>query len=94
LQKTVGRARRRARLVCVPDSKLSGSRMADTIRSTRDFITDVQTEMKKVTWPDWPQLKNSTFVILVFVVVVALIIFAMDFVVNRGLEMVRSILGG
>jgi preprotein translocase subunit SecE len=68
--------------------------MADTIRSTRDFITDVQTEMKKVTWPDWPQLKNSTFVILVFLVVVALIIFAMDFVVNRGLEMLRSILGG
>ncbi len=50
--------------------------------------------MKKVTWPDWPQLKNCTFVILVFVVVVALIIFAMDFVVNNGLEVLRSILGG
>jgi len=68
--------------------------MADTIRSARDFMTDVQTEMKKVTWPDWPQLKNSTFVILIFVVVVALIIFAMDFMVNRGLEVLRSLLGG
>jgi preprotein translocase subunit SecE len=68
--------------------------MADTIRSGRDFVADVQTEMKKVTWPDWPQLKNSTFVILVFVVVVALIIFAMDFVVNQALEVVRSVLGG
>lgn len=68
--------------------------MADTIRSARDFLGDVQTEMKKVTWPDAPQLKNSTFVILVFVAVVGLIIFVMDFLVNRGLEILRGVLGG
>jgi preprotein translocase SecE subunit len=61
--------------------------MADTIRSARDFVGDVQTEMQKVTWPDWPQLKNSTFVILVFVVVVALIIFGMDL---RGEQRARA----
>lgn len=68
--------------------------MADTLRNARDFIGDVQTEMQKVTWPDWPQLKNSTYVIIVFVVVVALLIFGMDFVVNNALEVLRSILGG
>jgi preprotein translocase subunit SecE len=68
--------------------------MADTIRNARDFIGDVQTEMQKVTWPDWPQLKNSTYVIIVFVTVVALIIFGMDFVVNNALELLRGILGG
>jgi preprotein translocase subunit SecE len=47
-----------------------------------------------VTWPDWPQLKNSTYVILVFVAVVALIIFVMDFAVNNALELLRNILGG
>ena len=35
-------------------------------------------ELKKVTWPDWPQLKNSTLVILVFCVIVAAIIALMD----------------
>jgi preprotein translocase SecE subunit len=64
--------------------------MADTIRSPRDFVGDVQTEMKKVTWPDWPQLKNSTYVIIVFVLVVALIIFGMDFVVNNALELLAA----
>jgi preprotein translocase subunit SecE len=68
--------------------------MADTIRNARDFIGDVQTEMQKVTWPDWPQLKNSTYVVIVFVTVVALIIFGMDFLVNNALELLRSVLGG
>jgi preprotein translocase subunit SecE len=68
--------------------------MADSIRNAREFLGDVQTEMQKVTWPDWPQLKNSTYIIIVFVTVVALIIFGMDFVVNNALEMLRGILGG
>lgn len=68
--------------------------MADTIRNARDFARDVQTEMTKVTWPDVPQLKNSTYVIIIFVTVVALLIFAMDFVVNNALELLRGILGG
>ena len=66
--------------------------MAETIRTLRDFSADVQEEMKKVTWPDWPQLKNSTFVILVFVVVVALIIFVMDQGLSAVLEMIRGVL--
>jgi preprotein translocase subunit SecE len=68
--------------------------MADTIRNAREFVGDVQTEMQKVTWPDWPQLKNSTYIIVVFVTIVAIIIFAMDFLVNNALELLRSILGG
>ncbi|HET8655379.1 MAG TPA: preprotein translocase subunit SecE [Longimicrobiaceae bacterium] len=62
--------------------------------SFREFVGDVRTEMQKVTWPDWPQLKNSTVVILVFVVAVAFIIFVMDFFSNVAVEFLRSILGG
>ena len=68
--------------------------MADSIRSARDFVGDVRTEMQKVTWPDRPQLKNSTFVILVFVVALTLIILGMDVVVNNALLLLRSVLGG
>ena len=68
--------------------------MADTLRNVRDFLSDVQTEMQKVTWPDWPQLKNSTYVIIVFVTIVALLVFVMDFGVNNALEVVRGLLGG
>jgi preprotein translocase SecE subunit len=68
--------------------------MADSIRSARDFVGDVRTEMQKVTWPDTAQLKNSTFVILVFVVALSLIVFGMDLIVNNGLTLLRSVLGG
>lgn len=68
--------------------------MADSLRNARDFLGDVQTEMQKVTWPDWPQLQNSTYIIIVFVTVVALLIFGMDFLVNNALEILRGILGG
>lgn len=68
--------------------------MADSIRSARDFVSDVRTELQKVTWPDTAQLKNSTFVILVFVVALTIVIFAMDFAINNGLNLLRSALGG
>ncbi len=68
--------------------------MADSINSIRDFLGDVRTELQKVTWPDTAQLKNSTFVILVFVVALTLVIFGMDFVLNNALNLLRSVLGG
>jgi preprotein translocase subunit SecE len=64
------------------------------MRSVREFIGDVQIELQKVTWPDWPQLKNSTYIILIFLVVVSLLVFVMDFVLNNALELLRGLLGG
>ncbi len=52
-------------------------------RST-DFVRETVDELKKVTWPDFPQLKNSTVVIIIFVILVALVIWVMDLGV-RGL---------
>lgn len=57
---------------------------------TKNFTGEVVDELKKVTWPDWPQLKNATAVILVFVIIVALIILLMDTTV-RGI--INGILG-
>ena len=68
--------------------------MADSIRSIRDFVGDVRTELQKVTWPDSAQLKNSTFVILVFVTALTVIIFVLDRIILNGLELLRSVLGG
>jgi preprotein translocase SecE subunit len=48
----------------------------------RNFVSEVVDELKKVTWADWSQLKNATLVIIVFIIIVSLIIFAMDWVVR------------
>ena len=47
-------------------------------RGTAAFVGEVQSEVKKVTWPDRQQLKNATLVIIGFVLVMALVIGLMD----------------
>jgi preprotein translocase subunit SecE len=58
---------------------------------TRDYTEQVVEEIKKVTWPDWPQLKNSTLVVMVFVVIVSLIIFTMDVIVRNVLGFIINL---
>jgi preprotein translocase subunit SecE len=76
------------------------SRMADlnvaerpnTFARVQRFTSDVVEEIKKVTWPDWPQLKNATFVIIVFVVIVSALIFLMDWSVRSLLGVIFDLL--
>lgn len=58
---------------------------------TRDFTMEVVEELKKVTWPDYQQLKNATLVIIVFVTIVALIILAMDATVRGLINLIMGI---
>lgn len=60
--------------------------VAENIENTKVFVDQTVEEMKKVTWPDWPQLRNATFVILVFVIIVAAIIWFMD----RGVSFILN----
>jgi preprotein translocase SecE subunit len=69
--------------------------MADTTRTTaRDFFVEVSDEIKKVTWPDWAQLKESTIIIVAFVAIVGALIFLMDRGVILVLDLITSLLGG
>lgn len=60
----------------------------------RTFLEEVVDEMRKVTWPDKDQLRNATFVIIVFVVIVALIIWVMDLVVRFAVNGILNLLTG
>jgi preprotein translocase subunit SecE len=42
------------------------------------FYHGVVAEMKRVTWPDWGQVRSATIAIIVFVLVLGLFIFLMD----------------
>jgi preprotein translocase subunit SecE len=45
---------------------------------TVQFYHDVMAEMKKVTWPDRPQLQDATIKIIIFVLFIGAIIALMD----------------
>jgi preprotein translocase SecE subunit len=68
--------------------------MASIIDRTRVFAAEVAGEVKKVTWPDWPQLKNWTFVVIVFVLVVSVIIWLMDLSVRGVLSLIMNLFTG
>lgn len=69
--------------------------MAETTRTNVvDFLGEVRDQLRKVTWPDWPQLKNSTAVIVAFGLAVAFLIFLIDLVVRGALDLVGSLFGG
>lgn len=61
------------------------------VARTRDFVRETVDELKKVTWPDFPQLKNATLVIIVFVIIVALVIWLMDVSVRGILNVFMDI---
>jgi preprotein translocase SecE subunit len=68
--------------------------MLQKINDTRVFIEESWAELQKVTWPDYDQLKNATFVIIAFSIAVAVIIWIMDFASRTVINLILSIFGG
>jgi preprotein translocase SecE subunit len=64
-----------------------------SIRETREFIEESWAELQKVTWPDYEQLKNATWVIIAFSVLVAAIIWIMDFASRTTIDLIMRIFG-
>ena len=60
----------------------------------QQFIEGVQDELKRVTWPDFDQVRNATAVILVFVIILAIIIGAMDSVFSAAVRGIVRMFSG
>jgi preprotein translocase subunit SecE len=59
-----------------------------------EYIKESYTEMtEKVTWPTWRELQNSAVLVLVATIIIALVVFGMDTVINWVLKSFYSSLG-
>ena len=47
-----------------------------------DFYHGVVAEMKKVTWPDFPQVRSATIAIIIFVLLLGLVITILDYALS------------
>ena len=56
--------------------------MASLVARASEFLSDVRTEMRKVTWPDRTQLRQATVAIIIFVLLIGLVIFLMDWILQ------------
>jgi preprotein translocase subunit SecE len=71
-----------------------GQRLAAGVRGIPQGYQDILVEMKKVTWPDRAQTVDATWRIIVFVLAIGLVIFLMDFVLQKLLvEIIPSLFG-
>lgn len=57
----------------------------------RQFLREVRQELKKVNWPDRRQMLTYTTVVLVTVVVLTSFVFALDFVIGKGIFVVFGV---
>jgi len=56
----------------------------------QNYIRDVISELRKVTWPTREELKGSTITVILFSIMSTVFVFAVDFVLG---ELVHLILG-
>ena len=53
----------------------------------RTYIDETTNELlHKVSWPTWIELQSSAIVVMIASIIIALIVFAMDFTFNKGME--------
>jgi preprotein translocase subunit SecE len=51
-----------------------------------NFFKDVVQEMNKVTWPSWDELMESTKVVIIVTLVIAVFAYIVDFAVSKALQ--------
>ncbi|MBO62487.1 MAG: preprotein translocase subunit SecE [Candidatus Marinimicrobia bacterium] len=57
-------------------------------KKIQQFASDVQFEMNKVSWPNWDELKGSTFVVLSLTCILTVFLFIVDFVLSKILTFI------
>ena len=51
-----------------------------------DFLKDVRSELQKTTWPTRKEVRNTTVVVVVFVMICAAYLYVVDVVLQTGME--------
>lgn len=60
-----------------------------------NYVKESYNELvNKVTWPTFPQLQNSTIVVMVASVIFAVVVLAMDLSLENLMAVIYKVLGG
>jgi len=51
----------------------------------KDYVQDLQMEMRRVTWPNWKQVRATTGVVIAAVFAFAAYFWVVDLLVGRGI---------
>jgi preprotein translocase subunit SecE len=59
--------------------------------ATRSFIDEINTEMRRVTWPSWKQVRATTAVVIAAVFAFAAYFAVVDLLIGRGINRVFDV---
>lgn len=59
-------------------------------RTSGELLVDTEAELRKVSWPSWADAKQSTVVVLAFVVAMAAFLTGVEFVLKRVFDFVLT----
>ena len=60
-----------------------------------EWLRGVRAELRKVTWPDFPQVRSATIAIIIFVLVLGLVITILDAILQGVLvRLIPSLFAG
>ncbi|HBY58496.1 MAG TPA: preprotein translocase subunit SecE [Solibacterales bacterium] len=65
-----------------------GQRVAQWPARVKEYIEDLKSEMRRVTWPNWKQVRATTTVVIVAIFVFAAYFAVVDLLLGRGINKV------
>ena len=72
------------------ESKINKVKKEGKEKKNGNFWKDSRAELKKVTWPTAKQLFSKTAVVIAIVLIIALIVFVLDTVFDKGYEFIMN----
>ena len=66
------------------------NKLGQFITGTRNFVGEVQVELKKCTWPTRPELLESTVVVVVAVAILGAVVSLSDVILSTLLRVVAG----
>jgi preprotein translocase subunit SecE len=64
-----------------------------SFQGAKTFVEECLAELQKVTWPDYEQARNATWVIIVFVLLISGVIWIMDWGSRNLIDLIMGIFG-
>ncbi|MGD2045894.1 MAG: preprotein translocase subunit SecE [Gemmatimonadota bacterium] len=65
----------------------------DKVKGTQTFLEECWTELQKVTWPDWDQLRSATLIVILFTIAISIVIWLMDSVSSWAINLIMGLFG-
>ena len=61
------------------------------VERTRTFLQQVTVETKKITWPSREDLRESTTVVIISVILLAIILGIVDWLISMGMKQILKL---